>query len=140
MHENPAYAAGVVRTARMLFVEDKIRFLWNIPQRFVFLWMLDIFLYPTSREGFCIAALEAMSMGLPVVTYDDSAMPETVAPEAGVLVKKGDIDGLAAAVVSLLKDPQLLKTKSEAARALVMRRNMPADVFGRYEQLYEQCA
>jgi glycosyltransferase involved in cell wall biosynthesis len=140
VHENPAYAAGVLRAARMLFVENKIRFLWNIPQRFVFLGMLDIFLYPTSREGFCIAALEAMAMGLPVVTYDDSAMPETVTSEAGVLAIKGDINGLAGAVISLLENPRLLKAKSDAARALVMRRNMPVTVFPRYEQLYEQCA
>jgi glycosyltransferase involved in cell wall biosynthesis len=139
VHENPAYAASLIRTARMLFVEDKVRFFWNIPQKFVFLGMLDIFLYPTSREGFCISAIEAMSMGLPVITYEDSAMPETVLPEAGILVKKGDIEGLARAVLSLLENPDLLKAKSAAARALVMQRNMPDKVYGRYEQLYEQC-
>ncbi len=140
VHENPAYAGSVLRAAKMLFVENRIRFLWNIPQKFVFLGMLDVFLYPTSREGFCIAAIEAMSMGLPVITYDDSAMPETVTPEAGMLVPKGDIDGLAKAAVSLLEDRALLKAKSEAARALVLQRNMPTAVFGQYEQIYEQCA
>lgn len=140
VHESPSYAASVVRAAKMLFVQDKIQFLWNVQSKFVFLGMLDIFLYPTSREGFCISAIEAMSMGIPVVTYDDSAMPETVTPEVGVLVKKGDIDGLAAAVLSLLENPTLLKTKSDAARALIQSRNMPANVFSRYEHLYEQCA
>jgi glycosyltransferase involved in cell wall biosynthesis len=140
VHENPSYAERVTRTAQRLFVADKIRFLWNIQQKYVFLGMLDIFLYPTSREGFCISALEAMSMGLPVITYDDSAMPETVLPEAGVLVKNGDIEGLAQAVISLLGNPALLKAKSEAARALVLRRNMPEHVYCCYEQLYEQCA
>jgi glycosyltransferase involved in cell wall biosynthesis len=140
VHENPSYAAGLIRTARRLFVEDKIRFLWNIQQKFVFLGMLDIFLYPTSREGFCISAIEAMSMGLPVITYDDSAMPETVLPEAGVLVPQGDIQGLARAVLALLENPALLRAKSDAARALVLRRNMPEQVYGCYERLYEQCA
>jgi glycosyltransferase involved in cell wall biosynthesis len=140
VHENPSYAAGLIRTAQRLFVADKIRFLWNIQQKFVFLGMLDIFLYPTSREGFCISAIEAMSMGLPVITYDDSAMPETVLPEAGVLVPQGDIEGLAQAVLPLLENPAQLKAKSDAARALVLRRNMPEHVFSRYERLYEQCA
>jgi glycosyltransferase involved in cell wall biosynthesis len=139
-HENPTYAAGLLRIAKMLFVEKHIRFLWNIPQKFAFLGMLDIFLYPTSKEGYCIAAIEAMSMGLPVITYNDSAMPETVPPEAGEVVQYGDIQKLSQAVVSLLENPELLKAKSEAARALVRQRNMPASVFSRYEQLYEQCA
>jgi glycosyltransferase involved in cell wall biosynthesis len=140
VHENPSYAERLIRTAQRLFVADKIHFLWNIRQKFVFLGMLDIFLYPTSREGFCISAIEAMSMGLPVITYDDSAMPETVLPEAGILVKQGDIEGLARAVLSLLENPAELKAKSDAARALVLRRNMPEHVFGCYERLYEQCA
>jgi glycosyltransferase involved in cell wall biosynthesis len=140
VHENPAYAGLVLKAAKMLFVETRIRFLWNIPQKFAFLGMLDLFLYPTSREGFCIAAIEAMSMGLPVITYDDSAMPETVTPEAGILAPKGDIEGIAKAAISLLENPELLKAKSEAARALVLQRNMPAEVFGQYEHIYEQCA
>jgi glycosyltransferase involved in cell wall biosynthesis len=140
VHENPAYAASLITTASRLFIANKIRFLWNIQQKFTFLGMLDIFLYPTSQEGFCIAAIEAMSMGLPVVTYDDSAMPETVTPEAGIVVKKGDIQALANAVVSLLQDPALLKQKSDAARSLVKSRNMPDVVFSQYESLYEQCA
>jgi glycosyltransferase involved in cell wall biosynthesis len=140
VHENPSYAERLIRTARMLFVSDKIRFLWNIQQKFVFLGMLDIFLYPTSREGYCISALEAMSMGLPVITYEDSAMPETVLPEAGILVQNGNIEGLAQAVLSLLENPAQRKAKSDAARALVLRRNMPEQVYSRYEQLYEQYA
>jgi glycosyltransferase involved in cell wall biosynthesis len=123
----------------MLFVEDKIQFFWNIPRKFLFLGMLDIFLYPTSREGYCIAAIEAMSMGLPVITYEDSAMPETVPPEVGFLVKRGDVEGLSQAVVSLMENPALLKAKSDAARALVQQRNMPDKVFCHYEKLYEQC-
>jgi glycosyltransferase involved in cell wall biosynthesis len=140
VHENPAYAAGLIKTANLLFVGNKIRFLWNVQQKFTFLGMLDIFLYPTSQEGYCIAAIEAMSMGLPVVTYDDCAMPDTVPPEAGIVVKKGDIQGLADAVISLLQNPGLLQAKSEAARSLVKQRNMPDAVFGQYESLYEQCA
>jgi glycosyltransferase involved in cell wall biosynthesis len=140
VHENPAYAASLITTASRLFIPNKIKFLWNIQQKFTFLGMLDIFLYPTSQEGFCIAAIEAMSMGLPVITYNDSAMPETVTPEAGIIVKKGDVQALANAVLSLLQDPALLKSKSEAARALVKNRNMPDVVFSQYETIYEQCA
>lgn len=139
VHEFPEYAAMMMDVARMLFVGDRIRFLWNVAKKFVFLGTLDVFLYPTSREGYCIAAIEAMSMGLPVVTYRDSAMPETVPPEAGELVAMGDIQGLANAVISLLENPQMLAAKSNAARNLVLQRNMPEVVFPAYEHVYEQC-
>ena len=140
VHEFPEYAGMLTDVARMLSVGDRIRFLWNVAKKFVFLGALDVFLYPTSREGYCIAAIEAMSMGLPVVTYRDSAMPETVPPEAGELVSVGDIQGLADAVISLLEDPKMLAAKSSAARNLVLKRNMPEAVFPAYEQIYEQCA
>jgi glycosyltransferase involved in cell wall biosynthesis len=130
----------LIDIANMLSVRDSIRFLWNVEKKFVFLGMLDVFLYPTSREGYCIAAIEAMSMGLPVVTYRDSAMPETVPPEAGELVNAGDVQGLANAIISLVENPQLLAAKSNAARDLVQQRNMPEVVFPSYERIYEQCA
>jgi len=67
-------------------------------------------------------------------------VPETVPPEAGEVVTKGNIQALADAALSLLCDPPKLKAKGAAARALVLKRNMPEAVFSRYEQLYEQCA
>ena len=140
VHEFPQYAEMLMDVAGTLSVKDRIRFLWNVTKKFAFLGMLDVFLYPTSREGYCIAAIEAMSMGLPVVTYRDSAMPETVPPEAGELVATGDIQGLANAVISLVENPQRLAAKSNAARNLVLQRNMPEVVFPAYERIYEQCA
>src|SRR3989344_2564919 len=49
----------------------------------------DIFLYPTAYESFGRVAAEAMMSGVPVVTTDVGAMPETVG-SCGLTVKYGD--------------------------------------------------
>lgn len=56
----------------------------------------DILLFPTVREGFGLAAAEAMACGLPVVTTNCSALPELVHHEkGGYLCSIGDVDEFA---------------------------------------------
>jgi len=64
------------------------------------------FVFPSRYEGFGLPVLEAMMAGSPVVTYDNSSIPE-VAGEATALVKDGT--SLAPAVNELLKSPNLRK-------------------------------
>jgi glycosyltransferase involved in cell wall biosynthesis len=66
---------------------------------------LDIFLMPSLWEGFGLVLLEAMAHQLPIVGSAVSAIPEVVAQgESGILVPPRDVDGLAAALRSLLGD------------------------------------
>lgn len=77
-----------------------------------------IFVYPSHEEGFGIPPLEAMACGAPVIATATGAVPEY---GAGVveLVEPADRDALRAAMVRLLRDPDLrheLRTRG-AARA-----------------------
>jgi glycosyltransferase involved in cell wall biosynthesis len=66
-------------------------------------------LFPTVREGFGLAAVEAMACGLPVVATNSSALPEIVTHEkGGFLCKLGDIDAFATAI-QILADSSLLR-------------------------------
>lgn len=63
----------------------------------------DIFLFPSHGEGFPMAVLEAMAVGLPVVATDVGAIPEVVENNRGGFVGKvGDVEGLRAAVEELV--------------------------------------
>ena len=61
---------------------------------------------PSLAEGFGIPALEAMTVGAPVVAANRGALPEVVG-EAGLLVDPLDVDALAAAIDRVLADDQL---------------------------------
>ncbi|MEM7034514.1 MAG: glycosyltransferase family 1 protein [Chloroflexota bacterium] len=72
-----------------------------------------VFAYPSHYEGFGIPVLEAMSCGTPVVTADNSSLPE-VAGEAALLVDSNDITGCAQAIKDLVTQPTLRQQKIAA--------------------------
>ena len=64
------------------------------------------FLYPSLYEGFGLPPLEAMQCGVPVITSDNSSLPEVVG-DAGFLVNPLDTDQICQAMLALLKDSEL---------------------------------
>ncbi len=60
---------------------------------------------PSHTEGFGLPALEAMTIGVPVLAADQGALPEVVG-DAGVLFRSGDAEGLAAALDGLISSPE----------------------------------
>lgn len=72
-------------------------------------------------EGLPISVLEALACGVPVVTSAQGAVNEAVADgESGLCVREHDLDGLAQALVRLLRDDDLSLRLSAAARARAM--------------------
>lgn len=62
-------------------------------------------------EGFGVPALEAMTIGLPVIAAARGALPETLGG-AGILVNPGDSEEMATAMVRLLDDPVLRREQA----------------------------
>ena len=63
----------------------------------------DLFLLPSQRESFGLAALEAMAARTPVVATNEGGIPEVVEHEiSGYLVTHGDVDTMAAYSIELL--------------------------------------
>ncbi|GAI86912.1 unnamed protein product, partial [marine sediment metagenome] len=63
-------------------------------------------LFPSLYEGFGFPALEAMACGCPVITSDNSSLPEVVG-DAGVMVNPYDTDSLAQAMREVLTNSKL---------------------------------
>jgi glycosyltransferase involved in cell wall biosynthesis len=80
---------------------------------------LDVFVLPSHQEGLCIAALEAMACGVPVVSTRCGGPEEFVVPgETGSLVDPNP-RAMADAIVAILSDPPLRARLSKAARRMV---------------------
>ena len=80
----------------------------------------DVFAFPTfyPDECFPLVVLEAMGVGLPVVTTTEGALPEMIREgENGFLCPKQDPYALADALARLLSDPALRTRMGESGRA-----------------------
>jgi glycosyltransferase involved in cell wall biosynthesis len=69
------------------------------------------------------AAIEAMSMGLPVLTTDCAWVPRLVADGAGIVVPVGDAEAFAAALKKLADNPALRQRMGAAGRQQVLERH-----------------
>ncbi len=77
----------------------------------------DAFVLASHHEGYGMVLAEAMAHGLAVVSTRAGAIPETVPPEAGLLVPPGDVEALAEALGRILAEPGLRARLAAGARA-----------------------
>jgi len=82
----------------------------------------DIFVFPSLwQEPFGMPPTEAMAAGLPVVATRSGALPEIVVDgETGLLVERGDVDGLAEALLELLRSSGKRTRMGAAGRTRVL--------------------
>src|SRR5207248_772983 len=109
--------------ARELGVHGDVRFLGEQLDVARLLAQADLFLLPSDSESFGLAALEAMSCGVPVVASRIGGLPEVVKDgETGLLVPPGDGGAFTIAATALLADPARREKMAKAARADALAR------------------
>lgn len=79
--------------------------------------LLDVFVFPSHREGFGLVALEAAAMEVPVVATQITGIRDAVQDgTTGILVPRQDVESLHTAVASYLDDPALRERHGKAGR------------------------
>lgn len=113
---------SLLEEARSLGLADQLRFVGYVPDDDLpaLLKGARFFCFPTLFEGFGLPVLEAQRYGVPVLTSNNSSLPE-VAGDAALLVDPTDVDEIANAMLRLSQDEVLRQQLIEAGYANVRR-------------------
>ena len=119
-----------------LKIHDKVIFFGNSNEIDKILCFSDLFLLPSETESFGLAALEAMSCGVPVISSNSGGLPEVNQNGVtGFLSNVGDIESMSKNAVSILKNEDtLLQFKANAKE--VAKTFDILNILPLYEDLY----
>ena len=96
----------------------------------------DLFVMPSSEEGFGLVYAEAGAFGKPSIGCDVMGVPEAIAhEETGLLVPPNDADAVAEAILRLLRDDAERARMGAAARKRVESMGTWEDRARQYQQL-----
>jgi glycosyltransferase-like protein len=98
----------------------------------------DLFAFPSVKEGFGLAALEALASGLPVVASDLEVFRSFLDHDGtALLIPAGDSQALAAALARLAREPETRERLRGSARAAVATHTWDASAAG-HERVYRE--
>lgn len=126
------------RLCREKDIENKVIFLGNSNEVDKILCFTDLFLLPSEKESFGLAALEAMACGVPVVSSNAGGLPEVNSQGvSGYLSDVGNVEEMAENAIKILSNDEELATFKkqaiESAMTFDTKKIVPV-----YEKLYEE--
>jgi glycosyltransferase involved in cell wall biosynthesis len=113
------------------YIKDDLPHVYNLA---------SLFVCPSLYESFGIPILEAMACGIPVITSNVGAIPETYGG-AVILVDPLDVEGFASAVVQVLSSDQLreeLKQKGRERAKMFSWKRCALETLKIYEDIYRK--
>lgn len=124
---------------RELNIEKDVIFLGKQEDVYCMLSIGDVFLMPSQTESFGLAALEAMSCGLPCITSNAGGLPElNLDGVTGFTAPVGDVASMSQSVLKILKDPALRERLSMQARKHAIESFDSDNIIPQYIKLYEE--
>lgn len=124
--------------AQKLKILKHVHFVGEDPDVAEYLRGAGLLMSTSEFEGFGMSVLEAMSCAVPVVSTDSGGVREVVSESCGRVVPVGDVEGLAAAAVGILRDENLARSMGEAGRRRAEEMFDVDRVVPQYEALYER--
>ena len=120
-------------------IQDRIHFLGKQDNVNELLPLADLMLMPSEMESFGLAALEAMACSVPAIATRVGGVPELIEDQVnGLLFAVGDVDSMASAAITLLRDEVRLNQLAAAARKTAEDRFSSSSVIPIYEDYYRQ--
>lgn len=115
---------------------DDVRFLGKLEAVEEVLSVADLFLMPSEKESFGLAALEAMACEIPVISTNAGGLPElNIHGETGFLSNVGDVEDMTKNAMTILDKDNLQTFKTNAlARAKEFDLSIIMPI---YEKVYE---
>jgi glycosyltransferase involved in cell wall biosynthesis len=99
----------------------------------------DVLLLPSYNEGLPVAILEALSYGMAVISTPVGGIAEAVHEgENGLLVRPGDIEGLAKAIETLSTQAETLVRYKQRSRQLCAQHFAHMQIFSEMDSLYRR--
>lgn len=101
-------------------MRDRIGLLGHINNVPEFLKTLDIYIQPSFYEGMCLAAHEAMEMGVPVIATPVGEMKQTIVEKQAGIEITGDIENsIVAHIRDLIENPEKQRLYGQRGRDAV---------------------
>lgn len=111
--------ARLMEMSKNYSIESKVKFLGTVKDVERLLAESKIFVIPSRYEGFPNALCEAMATPLPCISFDSIAAEDLIVNrQNGIIVKDGDIDGLAKNISELINDEKLRNNLAENAKSI----------------------
>lgn len=97
-------------------ISEKVMFLGNSNEVDKILCFTDLFLLPSEKESFGLAALEAMACGVPVISSNTGGLPEVnIQGVSGYLSEVGNVEEMAENALKILDTDETLNTFKKQA-------------------------
>ncbi|RIL92954.1 glycosyltransferase, partial [Staphylococcus equorum] len=99
---------------------------------------MDLFIFPTHREGFGNVSIEAQALKVPVITTNVTGAIDTVIDEeTGFIVEKGNVEAIVNKIEKLINNEQLRRKLGENGRIHVGNKFSNEIIWNDMEKMYK---
>lgn len=98
----------------------------------------SVFVNPTYEDNYPTVNMEAIACGTPVITYNTGGSPESITPETGIVVPKGNVAELQKAIIDITSYKEIDRYSPTLCRQSAESLFNKDERFNEYIDLYEE--
>ena len=124
------------KLVKKMGIKSKVIFFGNSHEIHKILCLSDLFLLPSETESFGLAALEAMSLGVPVISSNTGGLSEVNKDGfSGFLSHMGDVGDMSKKAIKILENDETLASYKNNAKEQAQKFNIH-HIVPKYEAIY----